>query len=108
MTPPDTFKDKAALSSIILCALRSAQNLDAFEMESAIRQAMEAYESEMDCEDTELTRYRIVWDERHLAYLLAASEDDAMKAAARIRPECFTRQESGNWQVEVLEGDGNV
>jgi len=104
MTPPDTFRDKIELSSVILCALRNAQStLDTFEMEGAFRQAMEVYESEKDCEDTELKQYEIAWDERHHAYILAPSEDDAKRAAARIRPECFTRQESGNWKVMALE-----
>ena len=105
MTPPDTFKSKAALRAAILRDIRDAQNLDMFEIEGAFHQAMEEYATatlELD-EGEELALHRVTWDEKHVHDLLAVSELDAMERAAAHRPACITRLDADNYQVEILE-----
>jgi membrane-bound ClpP family serine protease len=107
MTPPDTFKDKATLRAAILRDIRDAQNLNMFEIEGAFHQAMEEYATatlDADAEE-ELILYRVTWDEKHVIDLLAVSELDAMERAAAHRPNCTTRLDADNYQVEELEGD---
>jgi hypothetical protein len=105
MTPPDTFKSKAALRAAILQDIRDAQNLDMFEIESAFHQAMEEYATAIleVVASGELILYRVKWDEKHVFDLLAVSEDAAMERAAAQRPSCTTRLDADNYSVETLE-----
>jgi len=110
MTPPDTFKSKAALRAAILRDIQDAQNLDMFEIESAFHQAMEEYATailDLDT-DEELTLYRVKWDEKHVVDLLAVSEDAAIDRAAEHRPVCATRLDADNYSVEILEDESDV
>ena len=105
MTPPDAFKSKATLRAAILRDIRDVQNLDMFEIESAFHQAMEEYATailELD-EGEELLLHRVKWDEKHLMDVLAVSEVAAVVRAVAHRPNCATRLDADNYQVEVLE-----
>jgi hypothetical protein len=105
MIPPDTFKSKEILRAAILRDMRDAQNLDMFEIESAFHQAMEEYATatlELG-EDEELLLHRVSWDEKHVFDLLAVSEVAAVERAVAHRPDCTTRLDADNYQVEVLE-----
>ena len=107
MIPPATFKDKATLRAAILRDMQDAQNLDMFEIEGAFHQAMEEYATatlELD-EGEELVLYRVTWDEKHVDDVLAVNELAAMERAAAHRPNCTTRLDADNYQVEELEGD---
>ena len=106
MTPPDTFRDKAAVRAAILRDIQDAQNLDIFEIEGAFHQAMEEYATatlDLDA-DEELKLYRVRWDEKHVDDVLAVSEDAAIDRAAEHRPVCATRLDADNYSVETLEG----
>ena len=110
MTPPDTFRDKAALRAAILRAIQDAQNLDMFEIEGAFHQAMEEYATAtLDADAGEkLELYRVAWDEKHVVDLLAVSEDAAIDRAAEHRPVCATRLDADNYSVEILEDESDV
>ena len=105
MTPPDTFRDKAAVRAAILRDIQDAQNLDMFDIESAFHKAMEEYATatlDLDA-DEELKLYRVKWDEKHVFDVLAVSEDAAIERAAAHRPNCTTRLYSDNYSVEIQE-----
>lgn len=105
MTPPDTSKSRAILRAAILRDMWDAQDLDMFEIEGAFHQAMEEYATAtLDLDAGEkLTLYRVRWDEKHLFYVLAVSEDDAIERAAAHRPHCITRLDSDNYSAETRE-----
>lgn len=111
MTPPETVKSKATLTAEILRAMNGvSQELDMFDMEVAFQRAMEEYATatlELD-EGEELLLHRVTWDEKHVFDLLAVSEVAAVQRAVAHRPECATRLDSDNYQVEVLEEDRNA